>query len=182
MAADYKKKYLDIRSKLIESVDVAFRDGYEQGMKEGAEQAQQQAEQEQMMMEQQQMQQEAAMNGQAPEAMDGVPPEAPMGEEEMMPEEMGGEEAGSELDQHISELEGMVSKGEKPKIADLRKAVAGMVDLRKNQKNVFAKKTEKIISGQKNLVDNILNKWEKEATSVTENLEEVIKEHGIKLD
>ena len=182
MAADYKKKYLDIRNKLIEAVDVAFRDGYEQGMKEGEQAAQQQAQEEQMMQEQAMMEQEAAMNGQAPEEMTGVPPEAPIGEEEGgMPMDMG-EEEGSELDSHISELEGMVSKGEKPKIADLRKAVAGMVDLRKNQKNTFAKKTEKVISGQKSLVDNLLKKWETDAKDVTEDLEEVIKEHGIKLE
>lgn len=180
MAADYKKKYLDIRNKLIEAVDVAFRDGFEQGVKEGQQQAEQEAQQQQMMQEQQMMEQEAAMNGQAPEDMTGVPPEAPMGEE--MPQEEMGEEDGSELDQHISELEGMVSKGEKPRIADLRKAVAGLTDLRKTQKDKFQEKTEKVISGQKSLVDGILKKWEKDADSVTEDLEEVIKEHGITLE
>ena len=32
--ADYKTKYMEIRDKLIESIDIAFRDGYEQDAKE----------------------------------------------------------------------------------------------------------------------------------------------------
>ena len=182
MAIDYKQKYLDIRDKLIDASDVAYRLGFEQGMKEGQMAAQQQQMQEQMMMEQQQAEAEAmaAAQGGDPEAMDGVPPEAP-GEE--MPPEMS-EEEGSELDDHISELENMVAKGEKPKILDIRKVVEAMGTLRKAQKSKSEKQVEKRVSQQKNMVDNILKKWEKEADtdSVTKQLEDTIKEHGLKIE
>jgi len=174
MAADYKAKYLDIRSKLIEASDVAYRLGFEEGMKEGQQAAQQQQQEQEMMMQQQA--QEAAMGG----AEGGMPAE--MGGEEM-PAEMGGEEMGeeegSELDDHISELEGMVAKGSKPKVSDLRNAVLTITKLRKTQKDNFQKKNEKIISKQKNVVDGILKKWENESSSVSSNLENIIKEHGI---
>ena len=39
MASDYKTKYLDLRAKYLESTDVAFRLGYEKGLKDGYEHA-----------------------------------------------------------------------------------------------------------------------------------------------
>lgn len=184
MSADYKSKYMDIRSKLIESVDVAFRDGYAQGLEKGAQQAQEQQMQQQAEMEQQ-MQQQAAMGQE--EGGEQMPQseeeQAAMMEQEdqqmeMAPEEMG-EEDGSELDSHISELEGLISKGERPKILDLRKAVLNITSLRKTQKDKFQAKIAKTVSKQKSVVDNILKKWETESKSVTDNLENIIKEHGI---
>lgn len=188
-AVDYKSKYLDIRAKLLEATDVAYRLGYESGMKEGQQAAQEQAMQEQAMMEQQ-----AAMQGASPEE------QAAMGEQGggSMPPEMGGGEmpegAGdegptegneqSELDGHIAELEGLVAKGQKPSILDLRKAVKSITHVRKLQKNQWNKKRDNVQSSQKKFVDNILKKWEKEASakSVTEELEEVIKQHGLQLE
>ena len=179
MAADYKTKYLDMRAKLLEATDTAYRLGFEEGMKEG----QQAAQQQQMEMEAQ-----AAAMGQ-PGVEGGMPPEMGGGEEmspEMggapAPEEMGGEEEGSELDSQISELENLVSKGEKPSVLTMRKAVEKLSTIRKTQKDTWSKKRQKTVSTQKKLVDNILNKWENESKSVTENLEDIIKEHGIKVD
>lgn len=175
---DYKAKYLSIRAKLVEASDVSFRLGYEEGMKEGQQQAQQQAQEEQMMQEQQMAEQQAAMGG----GEEGMPMEEGMAEEGGGTEmDMQGEE-GSELDDHIAELEGMVAKGEKPKVSDLRNMVLNITNLRKSHKASFQKKTEKVISKQKSVVDGILKKWEGENKDVTSNLEEVIKEHGIKLE
>ena len=119
---DYKAKYKELRAKLIESTDVAYRLGFEEGMKEG----QQAAMQQQMAMQQEMM---AAQQGQVdPETGEPLPPEAQGGEMppeaqggEMPPEEMMGEEAGSELDQQIGELESLVAKGEKPTILAMAK-------------------------------------------------------------
>jgi len=177
----YKQKYLDIRSKLVEASDVAYRLGFEEGVKEGQQQAEQQAQEQQQMMEQQ-AQEQAAMGGEMP--MEGGMPEGgempqEMGEE--MPQEMG-EEEGSELDEHISELEGMVQKGEKPKVSDLRKAVLNLTTLRKSQKSKIKKQVDQVSSEQKSIVDGILKKWEGESKDVTSQLEDAIKTHGIKLE
>jgi hypothetical protein len=199
MASDWKTKYMDIRAKLKEATDVAWRLGYERGMKDGTQAAQMQA-----MAQQQQAQ--AAMMGGAPggdpaaggdpsqdPSMQGGDPSmagaAPGGDDEAMmegaaapgAEEIEGADGGSELDQHINELQGLVAKGEKPSVLDIRKAVQAIAGIRKNQKNAWAKKVDKIIPAQKKVVDNILAKWEKEAKKPSEGLEEIIKQHGIKI-
>jgi len=195
--SDWKMKYLDMRAKLLEATDVAYRLGFEQGMKQASEQQALQAQA------QAQMQAQAAAQGMSPEGVlvgreempgeempgEGMPPEAGsmpgMGEEEMMPGAVAGAPAegdGSELDQHINELESLVAKGQKPSVLALRKAVTSISDLRKTQKEKWSKKVEKETSSQKKFVDNLLNKWEKEVKDVTEDLEEVIQEHGIKID
>lgn len=201
MASDWKTKYMDIRAKLKEATDVAWRLGYERGMKDGTQAAQMQA------MAQQQQQQAAMMGGGAPgqpggdpsqdpmaggdPSMGGMPPEAG-GDPSQDPEAMMGEAApgaeemqdaggGSELDQHINELESLVAKGEKPSVLDIRKAVQAIAGVRKAQRNIWAQKVEKIIPAQKKVVDGILAKWENEAKKPSEGLEAIIKEHGLKI-
>ena len=159
-------------------------------MKEGKQAAEQQA-----MMEQQQAMAMAQGGGIDPATgmpMEGAPPgeegmmpgeEGMMpGEEGMMPGEMPGEEAGSELDQHIGELEAMVSKGQKPSVMDLRKTVESLLHLRKSQKLELVKQTKDNTSGQKKLVDNILKKWEKDANKASDSIEDIIKQSGVKLE
>lgn len=202
MAADYKTKYMDIRAKLKESTDVAYRLGYEQGMKDGTQAAQMQA-----MAQQQQMQQQAMMGGApggAPGAEGGDPSQDPsmQGGGDMPqgmeggdpsqdpsagggappPEAMGDEGGGSDLDQHINELQGLVSKGEKPTVLEIRKAVTTIANIRKIQKDQWTKKVAQVIPAQKKLVDGILKKWEKENEQPSAGLEEIIKQHGLKIE
>lgn len=196
MAADYKIKYLDIRAKLKEATDVAFRLGYSQGMKDGTQAAAMQQMQQQVQM------QQAAMNGGQPGQPGGVPgeegvppdmqggeipPGADQGQDEAMmdapaPEEMGDEQGGSELDQHINELQNLVAKGEKPSVLDMRKAVDILANIRKAQKDAWTKKIDKIIPAQKKVVDNILKKWSEEANKPSKGIEAIIKEHGLKVE
>jgi hypothetical protein len=197
MSADWKIKYLDIRSKLKEATDVAYRLGMEAGLKQGAQQAQMQQMQQQQQMQQAMMgggqpgqpgQDQGGMppgadgqdQGQMPPGMDGGGDESQMGAP--APEEMGDAQGGSELDQHINELQGLVSKGEKPSVLDIRKAVQAIAGIRKSQKNVWSKKSEKIIPAQKSVVDSILKKWESESKKPSEKLEEIIKEHGLQIE
>lgn len=200
MAVDYKQKYLDLRSKFAKACDRYYRTGYEEGMKEGAQQAQMQAMQDQMAMQQQQQMAEQGIDPETGQPIEGAPEE--MGGEEMgaeqmggqpmpeggmpmqSPEEMGGQQ-GSELDQHIGELESLVSKGEKPKVTELRKAVHALADLRKSQKaKLKSNHKEVVTSKQKQVVDSILKKWEKEVEkdSVVSNLEDMISSEGIKIE
>jgi len=174
---DYKIKYLDIRAKLLDSTDVAYRLGFEAGLKEGKQAAAEQQQQQQM-----EAQQAMAMQQQQlpPEEGGEMPPEE-MPSEEMAPEMVGDEEGGSELDSQINELEGLVAKGEKPSLVDLRKVVGSLSNVRKSQKAKWSKKIDTNNSAQKKLVNDILSKWETESKSVSDNLEERIKEHGLKV-
>jgi hypothetical protein len=202
MAADWKMKYQEIRGKLKEATDVAWRLGYERGMKDGTQQAQMQ------QMAQMQQQQAAMMGGGQPGqpgapgqdpmaggdpmaqgAAGGMPPGAEEGGDDAQmgmgaPDEAGGEEAGggSELDNHINELQSLVSKGQKPSVVDIRKVVDNLAGIRKHQKDSWAKKVNKIVPAQKKVVDSILKKWETESKRPSSEIEAIIKEHGLKID
>lgn len=138
---NYKSKYMAIRAKYMNDVDMAFRLGFEQG--------QQQAEQEQMMQQQAEQQameqaQAAAMSGGAP-GQDGQPPQ------EGQPQEANGnpnEDASngnadpnaamagqpSELDQHISQLEQMIAKSEKlANDPEIKKSLDKLIAIRKSE-------------------------------------------------
>lgn len=187
MSADYKAKYLEVRDKLVEATDVAFRLGYEEGMRDGemqAQQAQMQAQQEQMA------QAEAMMGGgEMPPGAEGGG-EMPPGMEEAMaaaeqgegapPEAMDEEQAG-ELDAHIQALEEMVAKGEKPSVKDMRGKVEKLSSLRKNQKEAWKKKTSQTLSSQKSFVDNLIKKWESDAKETVNDIDKIIKDSGVEV-
>lgn len=94
---NWKSKYIELKAKYMGAVDASFRIGMEQGMQQAqVQQAQDQAAQ-------QQAQDQQAQGGQ-PGQPDGAPQEG---------EQPGSENPqGSELDQHISQLEGMLGKSE----------------------------------------------------------------------
>lgn len=119
---NYKRKYIELRTKFISSVDVAFRLGVEQGMQQAqVQQAQQQQADAQAM-------QQAAAGGQPGQPGEGGAP----GEEGGQPGEQPGNPAsehpeGSELDQHISQLEQAMGKAEHEHelYKDLKKSLDG---------------------------------------------------------
>lgn len=149
---NYKQKYDELKMKFMESVDAAFRLGFEQGAV--------QAQQDQMMQQQQQQQEMAqAQAGGQPGQGNGAEG-SPAGAEQMA-NPNGGQigdmepdsenPAGSELDQHIAKLESMVSKAETSP-DDLKKAVTELQSLRKSmasarQMQVEMKKSTMAISG-----------------------------------
>jgi len=150
---------------------------------------------EQMKMQQQQEKREQRSEPETGQPIEGggqIDPETGMpmeeGGEQMDPAMMGGEEemgeeGGTELDQHIGELESLVAKGEKPKVTDLRKAIKALSNLRKSKNQLKSNHKKVTVSKQKDLVDNMLKKWEKESSkTVMNDLEEIIEKEGIKLD
>jgi len=94
---NWKSKYIELKAKYMSAVDAAFRIGMEQGMQQAqVQQAQDQAAQ-------QQTQDQQAQDGQP--GQESAPQDG---------DEQSGSEnpQGSELDQHISQLEGMLGKSE----------------------------------------------------------------------
>jgi hypothetical protein len=130
---DWKLKYSDLKLKFHDAVDCAFRLGMEQGLQQGQMQAQQQQQADAQ-------QQQAAMMGQQP-GQDPNDPNAQPGQEQS---------DGSELDQHIGQLESML-QGSQPGSSEqegLQKSLAGIkafqsslkqsYDLRKSEKTIAA--------------------------------------------
>jgi hypothetical protein len=157
-AIDYKKKYLDLRARMVSSMDLAFRMGYQQG----AQEANQQAMQQQMQMQQAQQQQMMAMQGQTGQEQEGQPGEPQPGQEEVVDQ---GQEMGpggpqeaqpvgpqpEELDQYIGELESLVSKGELS-ADDLKKSIEKLKSFQVNvrlTKSLAAIKTPKSLSNNR---------------------------------
>ena len=137
---NYKNKYMALRAKYMNDLDVAFRLGMEQGA---------QQEQQNQMAEQQAQQQamdQAAMAGQdgqpgegggfgGPQEGGDQPPGQPG---EGAPAEGGNPamaaQGGSELDQHISQLEGLIAKSESlSKDPDIKKSLDNLKAMRKNE-------------------------------------------------
>jgi hypothetical protein len=127
---DYRLKYADLKLKFHDAVDVAFRLGFEQGAQNAQVQQAQQAEA---------AAQQAAMQP-------GQDPNAPPGQDPNSPEQPDG----SELDQHIQQLESMVNKpgSGAPEQAALQKSLNGIKafqfglkqasELRKSEKAIAA--------------------------------------------
>ena len=186
---DYKVRYKELKAKMLESIDVSYRLGYEQGFKEATQEAQ--MAQMQQQAQQAQAMQQAAM-GQDPNMQDPNAPQDPnmqdpnmggqqmpeMGQEEM--EEQVPEQS-AELDQYLAELESMVSKGEKPSVIELRKTVNAISDLRKSQKQKMKSNKQQVVSAQKSIVDNLIKKWSSKSDETVEDIEALIREKGINL-
>jgi hypothetical protein len=135
---NYKTKYQALKLKFMDAIDVAFRLGYEAG----AQQSQMQAATDQAAQAQQQAQMQDAAPGQQGKPSGppgGLASEPPDGEEQSQPQQEPQEDpnASSELDQHIGQLESMVSKGDFSP-ADLMKALSDLKDLKAKPKKSSA--------------------------------------------
>jgi hypothetical protein len=143
---NYKQKYQQLKQRFMESVDVAFRLGYEQGAQQA--QMQQMQQQQQQVADQQSQEAQSTAQGSEDPSQDGQP-----GQEGQQPDGAQiqdssrgvGQQAqgagGSELDSHIGELEGLMAKAEygteswetlNNSIAKL-KSIKVSLDLKKNE-------------------------------------------------
>lgn len=174
---DYKKKYMDLRARFVESLDVAFRTGYEQGANEA--QIQSMAQQAQQMNAMAGTQ--GGMPSGGPESQGGAP--SPGMEQPGMPgQPEQPEQSSDEMDQAISQLEELVNKSEDLSMADLKKTIDLMKSEHTHRKMLKATKSIDItpkafsqsyksnmnnsskasVAMQQKIVDDILRKWESE--------------------
>lgn len=202
----------------MESVDVAFRLGYEQGAQ--AAQMQQMQDQAQQMAEQQAQEAQMAANGMGP---DGQPQPGQEGGDSgaqiqedsrgvgQQAQGAGGTQAqgGSELDQHIGELEGLMAKAEYgtenwevlKKSLDGLKNIKVSFDLKKNEaliksigENLRKKKPlvlnprakhnlgepqKAALSLQHKIVGEIMDTWDKEAKGIPTQITEILQSEGL---
>lgn len=193
---NWKSKYTELKEKYKSSVDTAYRLGCEQGM--------QMAQQQQMQEQQQQEQamQQAAMAGQAQPGQPG---------QEGAPQD-GGEQPGdsahpqgSELDQHISQLEGMLGKSEltgedlqslKKSVEALKfgiemqksnKAIKGIVSainrpMNKSAQANLSQGQKSALTMQQKIVSDIMSQWETQESNLSKSILDVVAGEGLKKD
>jgi hypothetical protein len=197
---DYKAKYLDLKTKYQETADLAWRLGYEQGLKRltaRTNAAQQQAQADQMAM---------AANGQPQPGQEG---EQPGQEAEAQPGQPQSQNPnGDELDSHIARLESMLGKGEltSTDLGDLKKTLSDIRSLQvqinltksmesiKNTKFSPLKKSQslsprlqanlpepakKALSMQENIVKSVFDKWAKDEQQAASDISSIIGIEGI---
>jgi len=146
---NYKTKYLELRTKYMQDLDVAFRLGVEQGMQQAQQQhaVESEAKAQDMQMQQQQIQ----AQGQAGEGAEGGN-NFDQGDTEQKPGESGQDlqARGSELDQHISKLESALGGGSSgtPPSPEVQKSLQEVISMMKHEKEVIEmKKSEQAIAG-----------------------------------
>lgn len=133
---NYRSKYEQLKSQFMASVDTAFRLGYEQGAQE--------AQMENVQAQQQQAAAEASAQQAGQDAQPGQQ-DSPAESKESVPEGMQESEnpEGSELDQHIATLEGMLGKSELTG-EDLQKALK---EVKSFKEKITIRKNDKAIKG-----------------------------------
>jgi hypothetical protein len=179
MALDYKTKYNNLKASFLSSVNTSFKLGYEKGLSDSqTQQAQQQAADAQAQLQAiQNPQGQLDANGQPMDPNAPQDPNAQPAQLQKDPSAMGQEQPmdegqGTELDGHLNELEGLVSKGQKPSLPDLRKKIEEITNLRKSQKESLPIK--QVESPKKLLVKSILDGWKKEEVKSTSKLADII--------
>lgn len=148
---DWKQKYMELRSKYLNAIDVSFKLGVQEGQRN--------AEMENLQNQIAQAEEQAAMAAQG-----GMMP----GEEGMMPgEEMPPEEGGGEpdLDSSINELESFVKGETKLDITTIMKNIHKS----KPKEHVEPFKTEK-----SEKIASMIKKWDEEKTPVKKTDDEGI--------
>jgi hypothetical protein len=198
---DYKAKYEDLKAKFMETVDLSWRLGYEQGLKDAQlEQAQQQVQQAQDQANA--MAAGMGQPGQEGEA-EGQPGEQP---EEAQPisQNPNGDD---ELGQHIEKLENMLGKSEdsldvqelKKTLNDIR-SLQVQINLTKSMESIkntklkksfqpikFTKKLEanlkepakKALSLQEDILKNCFAKWEKDESKAAGDIGSILNIEGL---
>lgn len=188
---DWKNKYLELRRRFASSLDLAFRQGYEKG----ATDTQVSDMQQQMAQNAQMMQGAQAQAAQASPQEAGASEQPGQQNEDQQEAEMQPQESNDqELDQHIAELESLVSKSEDlRKFEELKKSIEKIKNFRTNvqvakslksfgkvsllPKKIPARAGANLGSQGKNsvalqekIVNDILTKWESEASGASSEI------------
>lgn len=185
MQVEWKNKYKELKLKFKDTVDLAFRLGVEEGMRQGQVQQAQQAQADAQAM------QQSAAGGQDPNAQPG-----------QSSDDMNSLD-GSELDQHIGQLEGMLSQSKSGSVEQgaLQKSLDGIKafqnslkqasELRKSEKAIkeigkainikpftlskaatknMTQPAQKALNDQEKIISEMMKSWEEEEKKAAESI------------
>lgn len=136
---NYKQKYLDLRSRFIESIDKSYKLGYENGFNEGINAT------------------EVASNmlPSGNEVSDANSSTIPQGNDITSSNDIPLED--ENLGAYINELETLVSKGERPTLISLRNVVNKISDLKKSYQSKATEEAETNTAWQQRVIDKFIN-------------------------
>lgn len=197
---NWKSKYLELKSKYMSAVDASYR----LGIQEGIQQAQVQQVQDQAA--QQQADEQAAAQGQPGQDGQGQPGQSGQDGTEQAPDSEHPQ--GSELDQHISQLEGMLGKTEL-NIDDLqaiKKSVEALkfgIEMKKSDMAVkgiaralapkkfaisstaqanLTPTAKAALEGQQRIVNDIMKAWDSQEPGLSKSIADIVAGEGLKKD
>lgn len=194
---DYKSKYMNLKAKFMNTTDLAWRLGYEQGLKDA------QLDQ----LQQQQMQNDAMAQSQAGASQLGQESADPTKPEEQ-PTPISQNPNGDELDQHINKLESMLGKSEisSLEIQDLKKTLSDIrslqvqINLTKSLEGIKNTKlaksqapfkltpkleanltppAQKALTLQHKIVGDIFKKWSNDESKTSNEISSILDLEGI---
>lgn len=200
---NYKQKYQELKMKYMESVDAAFRLGYEQGQVQATQDAAQQQQQQAQEQQQQAGQGFGAEGSPAGTEQQANPNGEQPGGSDIQPDSEN--PAGSELDQHIEKLESML-KSDSPanpadlilltgKIQNLRKSMKEAAELRKSSLAIPAiarnlhkpafkigvqashnmnDNAKRAVGMQEKIVTDIMKSWEEEENRASKSIKQIL--------
>ena len=203
MQVNYKQKYEDLKQKFINSMDVSFNLGYEQGLQAAQLEQAQQQQQQQMALDQQAA---AGQPGQDQPGQPGQDDAAQPGAED--PTAISQNPQGDELDQHIEKLESMLGKSEisSSELQDLKKTLGDIrslqtqINLNKSLENIrnikmnksytplnltpkvkanLPEPASKALSLQEKIVSDIFKKWESDQSRASNDISSILNIEGI---
>lgn len=193
---NWKSKYQELKNKYMESVDMAFRLGYEQGGQEATQAAQQQQTQQI-----QGMQQSSTGSQEDPDAQPGqngngatMPAGPGLGIQDSTTQSEN--PAGTELDQHIQKLESMVNKSEEIQatitgLKSLQKSMQLKHEMKKSAQTIpaiakalhkpafkmsqhanhnLSSNAKQAVNMQQKIVEDIMQKWEQEESGAKQDI------------
>lgn len=155
---DYKRKYEELKARYIQSLDLAFRSGYEQGFNESKNQ----------------------QNSQQLEPLPSTP--------ENMDRPMNPESDSDELDQAIAKLENLVNKSEPSaddlkksidliknehmhkKMLKKTKSLNALDKVSNSYKVNLPENSKAAVAMQQKVVEDILRKWETEESKISKDI------------
>lgn len=189
---DWKKKYQELKSKLIKFTDVAFQQGYQAGVlvaqqqalqeqqqqvamqMQQAQQAQAQTQQQQMDMQAQQTQQmqQTQDQGQNPEELAQAQQQANQNFQPQDPDI---------VNQYIEEIESLVNKSDSVP-DDLKKSIELLsTELKKSKsysasyKNNMSEKDKKALSLQEQIVEDVLKSFDNQSQNTASAIDKILK-------
>lgn len=185
---DWELKFKNLLSKYMNGVDLAFQKGYIKGKDD--------ASKEQMQQQQADLEQQAAaaqgMGGAMPGDPAAVDPTALNAQQQEQAADAGQEPGGTELDQHLQEMESLVAKSKGKLGEELKKTLASMkketealnkslykkdklLQTKNAVKNVTGNAAPSVLTEQHKVVKSMIANWDDSSLDASNEIEKVIK-------
>jgi len=185
---NWELKFKNLLSKYMNGIDLAFSKGYVKGKDDAAKEQQQQ--------QQQELEAQAAAAQGMGDAQQGAPggqdPTALNAQQQQQVEDAGGEPGGTELDQHLQEMESLVAKSKGKLSEELKKTLLKMkketellnkslykkdklLQTKNAVKDLTGKAAPQVLTEQHRVVKSMIASWDDSSLDASNEIEKAIK-------